>query len=134
MPAIAFLAWVGLALVALLFVADATLIDQGPAIVVSQRIGLPEPWHPDPDPAQTSTANLIPTPDMASQPAISNQPASEPEGQPIKPAALAARAEALPKREKRLVTRQPTKRPQNHVQQKQVQQSSLFDRFSIRDQ
>ena len=46
MPAVAFLAWVGLALAALLFVADATLVD-GPAIVVSQRIGLPEPWHPD---------------------------------------------------------------------------------------
>jgi hypothetical protein len=134
MPAIAFLAWVGLALVALLFVADASLVDQGPAIVVSQRIGLPEPWHPDPDPAQTPTPNLIPTPDMASQPAISNQPASEPEGQPIKPGAVAARAEALPKREKRLVTRQPTTRPLNHFQQRQVQQSSLFDRFSIRDQ
>jgi hypothetical protein len=134
MPVIAFLAWVGLSLVALLFVADATLVDQGPAIVVSQRIGLPEPWHPDPDPAQTPTPNLTPTPDMTSQPVISNQPVSEAEGQPINPAALAARAEALPKREKRLVTRQPTKRPQNHVQQKQVQQSSLFDRFSIRDQ
>jgi hypothetical protein len=132
MPAIAFLAWVGLALVALLFVADVTLVDQGPAIVVSQRIGLPEPWHSDP--AQTTTPNPIPTPDMASKPVISNRPASEPEGQPIKPAALAARAEALPKREKRLVTRQPTKRPQNDVQQRQVQQSSLFDRFSIRDQ
>ena len=134
MPALAFLAWVGLALVALLFVADATLVDHGPAIVVTQRIGLPEQWHPDPDSAQTPTPNpIIPTPEMTSQAVISNQPVSEAEGHAINPAALAARAEALPKKEKR-VTRQPTKRPQNYVQEKHVQQSSLFDRFSIRDQ
>ena len=130
MPALAFLAWVGLALVALLFVADAMLVDHGPAIVVSQRIGLPEQWHPDPDSAQTPTPNPIPTPEMTSQAVISNQPVSE-----------AARAEALPKKKSGLpgsqqkrVTRQSTKRPQNYVQEKHVQQSSLFDRFSIRDQ
>jgi hypothetical protein len=58
---------------------------------------------------------------------------SEAEGHAINPTALAARAEALPKKEKR-VTRQAIKRPQNHVQQNHFQQSSLFDRFSIRDQ
>jgi hypothetical protein len=131
MPAIAFLAWIGLALVALLFVADAALVDDGPAIVVSQRIGLPEPWHPDP--AQTPTPNPIPTPEMTSQVVISNQTVSETEGQAIKPAVLAARAEARPKKEKR-PARRPTNRPQNYVQQKQVQQSNLFDKFSIRDQ
>ena len=131
MPAIAFLAWIGLALVALLFVADAALVDDGPAIVVSQRIGLPEPWHPDP--AQTPTPNPIPTPEMTSQVVISNQTASETEDQAIKPAVLAARAEARPKKEKR-VTRQPSKRPQIYVQQKHVQQSNLFNKFSIRDQ
>jgi hypothetical protein len=141
MPALAFLAWVGLALVALLFVADATLVDHGPAIVVSQRIGLPEQWHPDPDSAQTPTPNPIPTPEMTSQAVISNQPVSEAEGHAMNPAALAARAEALPKKKSGLpgsqqkrVTRQSTKRPQNYVQEKHVQQSSLFDRFSIRDQ
>jgi len=131
MPAVAFLAWVGSALVALLFVADSVLVDHGPAIVVSQRIGLPEPWHPDP--AQTPTPNLIPTPEMTSLAVISNQPVSEAEGHAINPAALAARAEAPPKKEKR-VTRQAIKRPQNRVQQNHVQHSSLFDRFSIRDQ
>jgi hypothetical protein len=131
MPAVAFLAWVGSALVALLFVADTALVDHGPAIVVSQRIGLPEPWHPDP--AQTPTPNPIPTPEMTSLAVISNQPVSEAEGHAINPAALAARAEAPPKKEKR-VTRQAIKRPQNHVQQNHVQHSSLFDRFSIRDQ
>ena len=131
MPAVAFLAWVGSALVALLFVADTALVDHGPAIVVSQRIGLPEPWHPDP--AQTPTPNPIPTPEMTSLAMISNQPVSEAEGHAINPAALAARAEARPKKEKR-VTRQPSKRPQIYVQQKHVQQSNLFDKFSIRDQ
>jgi hypothetical protein len=129
MPAVAFLAWVGSALVALLFVADTALVDYGPAIVVSQRIGLPEPWHPDP--AQTPTPNPIPTPEMTSLAVIPNQPVSEAKGHAIDP--LAARAEAPPKKEKR-VTRQAIKRPQNHVQQNHVQHSSLFDRFSIRDQ
>ena len=44
MPALAFLAAVGMALVALLFVADATLEKGPPAIVTSERSGLPEPW------------------------------------------------------------------------------------------
>jgi hypothetical protein len=70
---------------------------------------------------------------MTSLAMISNQPVSEAEGYAINPAALAARAEAPPKKEKR-VTRQAIKRPQNHVQQNHVQNSSFFDRFSIRDQ
>ena len=127
MPALAFLASVGLALAALLFVADATLVD-GPAIVVSQRIGLPEPWHPDPDAAQTPTPNPIATPEMTSQVVTSNQPVSEAEGHATNPAARAARAEALPKKEKR-VTRQPTERQQNHVQQKHVESASSHREF-----
>jgi len=47
MPALAFLVVVGLALVALLFVADATLEPGSPAIVTSQRSGLPAARHPD---------------------------------------------------------------------------------------
>ena len=46
MPALAFLASVGLALVAMLFAANAMLPDNGPVIVVSERIGLPEPGIP----------------------------------------------------------------------------------------
>ena len=129
MPALAFLASVGLALAALLFVADATLVD-GPAIVVSQRIGLPEPWHPDPDAAQTPTPNPIATPEMTSQVVSSNQPLSEAEGHATNPAARAARAEALPKKEKR-VTRQPTERQQNHVQQKHVESASSHREFGL---
>jgi hypothetical protein len=43
MPVLAFLAVVGFVLIALLFVADATLDKGSPAIVTSDRIGLPEP-------------------------------------------------------------------------------------------
>ena len=131
MPALAFLASVGLALVAMLFAANAMLPDNGPVIVVSARIGLPEPWHPDPDPTSPPAFAPIPAPEMASQSVI--QPVSEAEGDAIKPAARTARAEAPPKKEKR-VARQSTDRQQNHVQQNHVQQSSLVDRFSIRGQ
>ena len=124
MPALAFLASVGLALVAMLFAANAMLPDNGPVIVVSERIGLPEPWHPDPDPTSPPTFAPIPAPEMTSQAVISTEPVSE---------ARMARAEAPPKKEKRFA-RQSTDRQQNHVQQNHVQQSSLVDRFSIRGQ
>jgi hypothetical protein len=130
MPALAFLAWVGLALVALLFVADATLEDRGPAIITSDRIGLPEPWHPDM--TQTPAIAPIPAPEMTSQAELDTQFESAAEAQTIEPVARTARAEALPK--KKRVTRQPTDRKQAHIQQSHVQQNNLFDRFSIRDQ
>ena len=47
MPVLAFLAVAGFALIALLFVAEATLEPGSPVIVTSNRIGLPEPRHPD---------------------------------------------------------------------------------------
>ena len=131
MPVFSYFAIVGAVLVALFFLADATLEKGASPVVTSERVGLPKSWHPDP--VQTPTPNLIPTPEMTSLAVISNQPVSEAEGHAINPAALAARAEASPKKEKR-VTRQAIKRPQNHVQQNHVQHSSLFDRFSIRDQ
>jgi hypothetical protein len=133
MPALAFLASVGLALVAMLFAANAMLPDNGPVIIVSERIGLPEPWHPAPDRTSPPTFVPIPAPEMTAQRVISAQTVSEAEGLAIKPAARAARAEAPPKREKR-VARQSTDREQNHVQQNHVQQSSLVDRFTIRGQ
>jgi len=128
MPALAFLTSVGLALVALLFAANAMLPDNGPVVVVSERIGLPEPWHPEPDPISHPTFAPIPTPEITSQAVISTQPVSEAEDHAIKSAARMARAEAPPKKEKR-VTWQSTDRQQNHVQQ-----SSLVYRFSIRGQ
>ena len=97
MPALAFLASVGLVLVAMLFAANAMLPDNGPVIVVSERIGLPESWHPAPDPTSPSTFAPIPAPEMTSQAVIST-PVSEAEGHAIKPAARTARAEAAPKK------------------------------------
>jgi hypothetical protein len=45
MPVLAFLLVVGSVLVASLFVVDAKLKNTSPAIVTSQRIGLPEPHY-----------------------------------------------------------------------------------------
>ena len=132
MPALAFFAWVGLALVALLFVADATLVDNGSAIVVSERIGLPEPWHPDPDSSSPPALASIPAPEISSQAEISAQFGSEPGARGIEPAARAARAEAPPK--KKRVARQSADSAQSRARQSQGQQSSLADRFSIRGQ
>ena len=132
MPALAFLAVVGLVLVALLFVADATLENSSPVIVTSQRSGLPAPWHPDA--IKTHTTEPAPAPDMTSQAVLAAQPKSAPEAlAKIGSAAREARAEAPPKKEKR-VARQSPDRQQNHVQQDHVKQSSLVDRFSIRGQ
>jgi hypothetical protein len=132
MPALAFLASVGLVLVAMLFAANAMLPDNGPVIVVSERIGLPESWHPAPDPTSPSIFAPIPAPEMTSQAVIST-PVPEAEGHAIKPAARTARAEAPAKKERR-VARQSPDRQQNHVQQNHIQQISLVDRFSIRGQ
>ena len=89
MPVLAFLAWVGLSLVALLFVANATLEDHGPAIVTSSRIGLPQPWHPDADTTPDPGATPIPASVTTSQAVISIQAESQADIQAITPAARA---------------------------------------------
>lgn len=124
MPVLAYLEVVGSVLVALLFVADATLERSSPVIVTSDRIGLPERWHSDT--IQTLTTAPAPAPDMTS-PAVRAAPTkSQPDIlDKIGPAARAARAEAPPKNNR--VT-QPNHR-QNHYQTNQ-----LIDRFSIRGQ
>ena len=95
MPVIAYFAVVGIALIALLFVADATLERSSPVIVTSERIGLPERWHPDT--IQTLTTTPAPAPDMTSQTVLAAQPKSKPEAlEKIEPAARTARAEAPP--------------------------------------
>jgi hypothetical protein len=120
MPVLAFFAVVGFALIALLFVADATLERSSPVIVTSDRTGLPERWHPDT--IQTLTTAPAPAPDMTSQAVLAAQPKSKPEAlDQIDPAARAARAEAPPKN--------------NRVTQPiDYQQNRLVDRFSIKDQ
>ena len=104
MPALAFLAVIGLVLAALLFVADATL-ESGSPIVTSSRVGLPEPWRPDTAGTLTTTPAPAPAPapDMSSKAVLAAQP-SEALAK-IDPAARAARAEAPAK--KKRVTPQP---------------------------
>ena len=120
MPALTFLAVIGLALVALLFVADATLEPSSPVIATSERVGLPERWRPDTSQALTTAPAAAP--DMTSQAILAAQPKSELEAlEKIKPAARAARAEAPPKNNR--ITR-PAASPQNR----------LSDRFSIQGQ
>ena len=49
MPIFAYLAAVGSVLIALMFVTNATLEKGGPAIVTTQRVGLPESQFPESD-------------------------------------------------------------------------------------
>ena len=95
MPALTFLAVVGLVLVALLFVADATLEIGSPVIVTSQRSGLSVPWHPDPIGALSAAPTRAS--DMTSKAVLAEpKPASE-ALTTIGSAGSAARAEAPPK-------------------------------------
>ena len=104
MPALTFLAVVGLALIASLFLANATLEPGSPPIVTSQRSGLPEARRFDA--AQTLSAA---------------QPKSAPDAvAKIPPAARATQAEAPP-RNKRVVRSRGYKQP------------SSFAKFSIKD-
>ena len=126
MPVLAFLAVAGSVLVALLYLADATLGKSGsPAIITSQRSGLPKPPS-HPDGIHILTAAPAPAPDMTSQAVLDAQPKVQPEVlTKIEPEARAARAEA-PVNYKRVT--QP-KIPQNHYPENQ-----LVDRFSIKGQ
>ena len=125
MPALTVLAVAGLALIAFLFVANATLEPSSPPIVTSQRSGLPEVQRPDV--AQTFSA--APAPDMTSQAVLAAQPQSAPDAlAKIGSAARAARAEA-PRKNKRAEA--PLK---NDLvsQTLNYQVTPLLDRFSIK--
>jgi len=128
MPALAFLAVAGLVL-ALLFVADAKLKNSSsPAIVTSQRIGLPEPQYHNA--TRTLTNTPAPAPDMTSQAVLAAQPKSELEHQATIPdEARAARAEAPPKKARAEAPppNNPDTRPTTY------QQTPFFDKFSIKD-
>jgi hypothetical protein len=120
MPALTFLAVVGLVLIGLLFVADATLENVPPPIVTSERTGLPKPWRPDG--VKTLTTAPAPAPDMTSDAVVSAQPKAVHEtSAKVSAAARAARAEVLP-RHTRFAT------PDAY------QNGNLFDRFSIKGQ
>src|SRR5215470_13983639 len=122
MPALTFLAVVGLALIALLFVADATLEPSSPPIVTSNRIGLPEPWHPDsmdPGAIRNLTTAPAPAPDMASELVRAAMPkaqaVSNDDPAKVKPAARAARAEALLTKKRVTRTQPPVESRQNNT-------------------
>ena len=98
MPALAFLAVAGFVLTALLFVADAKLKNSSsPAIVTSQRTGLPQPQYHNA--TRTLTNTPAPAPDMTSQAVLAAQPKTETKHQATIPAeARAARAQAPAKK------------------------------------
>ena len=75
MPVLAFFAIAGFALLALLFVADATLEKGSSPIVTSNRVGVPEQRRPDT--VQVLTTTPAPVPDMTSQPVLAAQPKSD---------------------------------------------------------
>src|SRR5262245_14231038 len=132
MPALAFLVVVGLALVALLFVADERL-EPGSLAIVSHPSGLPPAGHPD---AIILTTAPAPAPDMTSQAVLAAQPKSATPEAPakIESAAREARAEAPAKKTgvggsaKKARAEVP---PQNKVVTEPVyHQQNQFDRFS----
>lgn len=130
MPVLAFLAVAGLALIALLFVADAALENDGsPVIVTSQRSGLPESSHRS-DNIHTLTTAPAPAPDMTLQAVRDAQPKPKPQfSVKIHLEARAARAEAPPQGTR--VTQPMNHRfPMNY----QHPRRQMFDRFSIKGQ
>ena len=94
MPVLAYFAVTGSVLVALLFLADATLErNNSPVIVTSQRSGLPETPQP---PEAVQIFSSAPAPDMNSPAVLGAQPKPGSLAK-VHPDARAARAEAPPK-------------------------------------
>jgi hypothetical protein len=135
MPVLSFFAAVGSVLLALLFVANATLENSSPAIVTSQRTGLPAPrYH---NTIKTLTTTSAPAPNMTSEAVLSAQPKSVSDAlAKIEPTAGEARAEAPPKGVRVEASAKKTRAealPQNHhVMQHIEYQQNQFDRFSIK--
>ena len=74
MPIFSYFAIVGAVLVALFFLADATLEKGTRPVVTGERQGLPEPRRPDP--IQTLVTAPAPEPDMTSKTVLAAQPKS----------------------------------------------------------
>ena len=129
MPVLAFFAVVGSVLFALLFVADATLENGSPAIITSQRTGLPAPRYDSANAIKTLTNAPAPAPDMTSQAVLAAQPKSTSDAlAKIEPAAREARAEAPTNK-----VRAEAPPPNQRVTQRSDHQQNQFDRFSIKD-
>jgi hypothetical protein len=136
MPALGFLALVGLVLIASLFVADATLEPASPVIVTSQRSGLPVSRHPEA--IQGLSTAPAPAPDMTSQAVLAAQPKSAPDAlAKIESAAREARAEVPPKKARveasaKKARAEAPAQNQHVTQPSHYQQTPLTDRFSIK--
>jgi hypothetical protein len=107
MPIFTYVAVVSLVLIALMFVVNPMLEKGTRAVVTSDRVGLPKPWHPDS--IQTLAAAPAPAPDIMSPLVLAAAPKvqSAPEVvAKVEPAARAARVEATHKK-KRVTHRQP---------------------------
>jgi hypothetical protein len=134
MPALGFLAVAGLALIALLFVADAALEkSDSPVIATSQRSGLPDSaLHSD----KTNILTIAPAPepDMSLQAVRDAQPKPEPQEKlKVHPTARAARAEAPPQNTYGAPQMNYQRQFQfQHQYQYQNRRSQEFDRFSIK--
>jgi hypothetical protein len=119
MPILSYFAVVGSVLVALLFVADATLEKRGPLPFNNEAVGLPPAWRPDPQ-SSILAATPAPQPDMTSE-AVR---AAAPPAVHLPAAAAAAKAEAVPgrmakldiKKPKRVARRQPPPPPDGYRQ------------------
>lgn len=135
MPVLAFFSIVVSVLFALLFVADATLENSSPAIVTSQRTGLPAPrYH---NTIKTLTTASAPAPDMTSQAVLAAQPKSASDAlAKIEAGAGGALAAVPPERAWGEVSAKKTRTealPQNRpVAQSINPQHNQFDRFSIK--
>lgn len=107
MPIFTYVAVVSSVLIALMFVVNPMLEKGTRAVVTSDRVGLPKPWHPDS--IQTLAAAPAPAPDMTSPLVLAAAPKvqSAPEVvAKVEPATRAARVEATHKK-KRVTHRQP---------------------------
>ena len=96
MPILSYFAVVGSVLVALLFVADATLEKSGPLPFNNESVGLPKPWQPDTK-GSILTATSAPEPDMTSAAVRAATPPA-PQAAAVPAAAAAAKAEAVAER------------------------------------
>jgi len=129
MPIFTYFAVAGSVMIALLFVADATLEKGSPAVVTSQY-GLPKPWRPvvtsdqdglpkpwRPDPKQFLAAVPAPAPDMTSPLVLAAQPKAQSVPEvlaKVEPAARATWAEA-PKKKRVTSRQQPVDNRQKHI-------------------
>jgi hypothetical protein len=156
MPVLAFFAVVGSVLIALLFVADATLKENAsPVIVTSQRTGLPTPRYHNANATKTSSTPPAPEPDMKSQAVLAAQPESgsgalpkiesearaeaRPNKRQVEVSAKNAQTEAPPQSQRltqvtdhQQNTESEASEPLAEAPPQQYRQNR-FDRFSIKD-